>query len=72
LNSACRLATIGACGGAVCDDYVVDEVWRRRWVKLDPVEGEAPGNKREAGAHHSGPASGVWQTGGDTMASDGG
>jgi hypothetical protein len=38
----------------------VDKVWRHRLVKLNPEEGEAPGNEREAGAHRSGPASGRW------------
>jgi hypothetical protein len=41
-------------------------------VKLDPEEGEAPGNEREAGAHRSGPASGRWQTGGGAAASNDG
>jgi hypothetical protein len=51
--------TPGTSGGAVRDDSPVDKVWRRRLVKLDPEEGEAPGNEREAGAHRSGPASGA-------------
>jgi hypothetical protein len=52
--------TPGAGGGTVRDDSPVDKVWRHQLVKLDPEEGEAPGNEREVGAHRSGPASGRW------------
>jgi hypothetical protein len=52
----------GAGGGAVRDGSPVDEVWRRRWVKLELEEGEAPGIASKAQAHRSGGA--TWGRGG--------